>query len=60
MVFTNNNTYIEFITHTKDCPSFFSDIAVNGFKLNHKRQIVTFLLQIKNGVDVIVIPISYF
>ena len=38
----------------------FSYIAVNGFKLNHKRQIVTSLLQIKNGVDVIVIPISYF
>jgi|tagenome__1003787_1003787.scaffolds.fasta_scaffold20931792_1 hypothetical protein len=39
---------------------FFSYIVVNGFKLNHKRQIVTSLLQIKNGVDVLVIPISFF
>ena len=38
----------------------FSYIAVNGFKLNHKRQIVTSLLQIKNGVYVIITPISFF
>ena len=59
MAFTNNNTYIEFLTNINDCSSF-SSIVVNGFKSNHKRQIVTSLLQIKNGVDVIVIPISYF
>jgi len=23
MAFTNNNTYIEFLTHTNDCSSFF-------------------------------------